>query len=129
MTEWRGHSERTSAVLERLLTRCAGQAKPRLTRGERVLFTACEFWAAAMTESMRKHLGQAPESQLAAAEQAFIEVGARRVATTLRLARIDLTYANPPIAPAKIAGTIEEALATTEDPVDDLLAIFANEQT
>lgn len=129
VTQWDGHGRRTREVLAGLLTRCADQTAPRLTRGERVLFTAGEFWAAAMAGTIRTHLGQAPEGVLALAEQAFVEVGALRVATTLRVARINLVYANPPISHATIASAIESALAITHDRVDDLLARFANEQT
>jgi hypothetical protein len=125
MPDWLGHRGTTTVVLGELLTRCAGVDTPELAWEERVLFTACEFWAAAMNRELRQHLGKTASAELCAAEESFAEIGALHVATTLRLARLVLMEVTPAIPLQNVVGAIEDGLARTEDLVDDLIAQFA----
>jgi hypothetical protein len=125
MTEWRGHLGTTTVVLEELLTRCAGVDTPEPAREERVLFTACEFWAAAMNRELRQHLATTADAGLRAAEESFAEIGALHVARALRRARFDLMEAAPRIPLRNVVTAIEDGLALAEDLVDDLIARFA----
>lgn len=125
MAKWRGHRGTTTVVLEELLTRCSGVDTPDVAREERVLFTACEFWAAAMNRELRQHLATAADADLRAAEESFAEIGALHVAWALRLGRFVLMEATPRIPLQNVVNAIEDELARTEDLVDDLIARFA----
>ena len=126
--DWRGHPLATSAVLLELLERAAGGAN-HFSRAERVLATACEFWAAAKNRTLREYLRDTPIDKLQAAEVSFAAIGLVNIVPILQVGRIDLTQVNPPVSLHKVAGGIEEALSRTTEPVDELIADFACEQT
>jgi hypothetical protein len=127
IAHWPGHQVQTSLVVEALLRRCAAESAPQVSRAERVLYTACEFWAAAMNRALRQHLGRPVVARLRAGEESFVTIGAHSVAATLRLARTDLTAVTPAVPLHKVVSGIEEALARTDDLVDELIAQFAIE--
>ena len=56
MDAWRGHLPITSRMLLRILSKAAA-GKSEFSRAERILYTACEFWAAAAARSIAAHLG------------------------------------------------------------------------
>jgi hypothetical protein len=99
------------------------------SRSERVLVTVCEFWAAAKNRALSEYLGDTAIDKLQAAEVSFAAIGLVNIAPILLLGRIDLTGANPPVCLHTVAEGIEEAFSRTAEPVDELIADFACQQT
>jgi hypothetical protein len=127
MNGWGGHRRATSEALFAVLLKAAGGGE--FSRAERVLFTACEFWAAVNNRSLRQHLSDSAIARLQDAEESFETIGLVSVAALLRSGRISLTGASPPVPLRRVAATIEETLTRTAEPVDELIADFAREQT
>jgi hypothetical protein len=96
--DWSGHERDTSAMLLNVLT-TATTGSAKISRADRVLFTACEFWAAARNGSLMDQLRQEPPAQLRAAEAAFTVIGITKAATVLRHGRMALTESDPPVSP------------------------------
>ena len=67
--------------------------------------------------------------KLLAAEISFVAIGLVNIVPILLLGRTDLTQMNPPVSLRKVAEGIEGALSRTTEPVDELIADFACEQT
>ena len=86
MDTWRGHFPITHFVLNALLNKRSRVNADGLSSAETVLLSACEFWSAAATRQLRLHLGPDPLPKLLVAFEAFSEIGAVRVASTLRVA-------------------------------------------
>jgi hypothetical protein len=123
---WEGHQPATSArLLDVMTTATTGSAK--VSRSEKVLFTACEFWASARNRSLLGQLAEDALSQLRAAEASFTVIGLTEVASVLRRARADLTDTDPPPPLRNIVEHIEECLAASGEPVDQALADYASE--
>ncbi|MEA3135443.1 MAG: hypothetical protein QOG17_3289 [Gammaproteobacteria bacterium] len=127
MPSWEGHRPATSAVLIDLIT-TAHSGRVRFSRSERVLFTACEFWAAARNRSLLGLLSEDAESQLRAAEGSFTAMGLAKSALVLRRGREKLMENDPPVTLRRLAGNIETALADIDEPVDEVIAGFASGQ-
>jgi hypothetical protein len=127
MPNWKGHRPATSTVLVDLLT-TAHTGGVKFSRSERVLFTACEFWAAARNHALAGLLGDDAEAQLCAAEESFKTIGLKKAALVLRSGRIKLTEIDRPLPLQRVATTIENALAAIDEPVDEAIANFATEQ-
>lgn len=124
---WGGHERDTSAVLlDVLTTATSGSAK--ISRANRVLFTACEFWAAARNGSLREQLRGDPSKQLRAAEAAFTVIGLMKVAGVLQHGRIALTESDPPVSLQRVVEFIETSLADLDEPVDRMIAAYAGNQ-
>jgi hypothetical protein len=128
MDTWRGHFPITSIVLYGLLDKAQSRGDEQFSEDERVLFTACEFWAAAANRSLDEHLGGEPVERLRAAQAAFARIGAVRVANTLGVAA-DYRLGRPMSAPPSASVTeLEQRLLKTADKVDDLISAFAAER-
>jgi len=127
MPNWDGHRPATSAVLIDLIT-TAHSGRVRFSRSERVLFTACEFWAAARNRSLLGLLSDDAESQLRAAEESFTAMGLTKSALILRSGRMSLMQSDPPATLEQVAENIERALGDIEEPVDEVIAGFASGQ-
>jgi hypothetical protein len=127
MPKWEGHRPATSAVLIDLIT-TAHSGRVRFSRSERVLFTACEFWAAARNRSLLGLLRDDAESQLQGAEESFTVMGLTKSALILRSGRMNLLESDPPATLEDVAEDIERALSDIEEPVDEIIAGFANGQ-
>jgi hypothetical protein len=124
---WEGHKPETSALLLDVITTAAtGSAK--VSRGDRVLFTACEFWASARNGSLLGQLSEDPVSQLRAAEAAFTVIGLKKAAGVLQRARIDVMKTSPPVPLQVVTDNLERELAALDEPVDQMIADFANKQ-
>jgi hypothetical protein len=124
---WEGHERDTSArLLDVLVTATTGTAQ--VTRSDRILFVACEFWAAARNRSLLEQLRADPIDQLQAAEEAFTVIGLPKAAKCLRLARRALTDFDPPTPLESVAETIEDWLEDVDEPVDHVIAEFAKKQ-
>lgn len=127
MPNWEGHKPATSAVLLDLLT-TAQSGSMKFSWSERVLFTACEFWAAAQNRALEGLLTDDAQSQLQAAEQSFAAIGLTKAALILHGGLMKLAVDRP--APLhKVAANLENALANLDEPVDEALARFASTQT
>jgi hypothetical protein len=124
---WEGHKPATSALLLDVLTTAAtGSAK--VSRADRVLFTACEFWASARNGSLLGQLSDDPVTQLRAAEAAFTVIGLKQAAGIVQRARMDMMKTEPPVPLQVVTDMLERELATLDEPVDQMIADFANKQ-
>jgi hypothetical protein len=126
MANWDGHKPVTSAALLALLTRARAGGES-FSYAERMLCTASEFWTAARNRTLSQLLADDAESQLRAAEDAFTAMGVVGVTMVLRIGRINLTAVHPPVPFKQMAEFMEEALAHIDEPVDELIAVFARE--
>lgn len=126
MDAWRGHLPITSRMLLRILSKAAA-GKNEFSRAERILYTACEFWAATAARSIAAHLGSEAIDNLENAIFAFSRIGAVHVENTLTAFLRDL--ANPPTKRRYLErlAALEEDLLKTKDPVDHLIALFAED--
>jgi hypothetical protein len=125
--DWGGHKPATSALLLDVITTAAtGSAK--VSRADRVLFTACEFWASARNRSLLSQLSDEPLTQLRAAEAAFTVIGLNKAAGIVQRGRMALMKTSPPASLQVVADSIEGELATLDEPVDQMIADFANKQ-
>lgn len=125
-SDWDGHQPDTSAaLLDVITTATTGAAK--VTRSDRVLFTACEFWASARNSALLSQLGDDPLGQLRAAETAFTVIGLTKAASILRRGRMAMSVDTP--APlSSIVDVMEKSLAALDEPVDQMIAEFARNQ-
>lgn len=124
--DWEGHEPETSArLLDVLITATTGTA--RVSRSDRILFIACEFWAAARNQSLFEQLRQDPVAQLREAEEAFAAIGLANAAGCLRLGRLALDV-DPPTPVKEVAANIENWLADVDEPVDLMIAEFAKKE-
>jgi hypothetical protein len=124
---WEGHKPATSAELLNVMT-TATTGSAKLSRADRVLFTVCEFWASARNRTLLAQLADDPVSHLRAAEIAFTAIGLSNAGSIVRRARMDLAESNPPIPVAQIVENMENALADNCEPVDQVIADFADQQ-
>jgi hypothetical protein len=124
---WEGHKPATSAELLNVIT-TATTGSARVSRSDRVLFTVCEFWASARNRTLLTQLADDAVSQLRAAEIAFTTIGLSQAAGIVRRARLDLTESNPPVRLTQIVETMENALDDNDEPVDQVIADFADQQ-
>jgi hypothetical protein len=123
---WEGHQPATSArLLDVMTTATSGSAK--VSRSEKVLFTACEFWASARNRNLLGQLCDDAITQLRAAEASFTAIGLTQVASVLSRARVDLVEKHPPPALRDVVENVEKCLADSEEPVDQALADYASE--
>jgi hypothetical protein len=126
MDAWRGHLPITSRMLRRILNKAAA-GKSQFSCAERILYTTCEFWAAAAARSIVTHLGSEVVDNLEDAIFAFSRIGAGHVENTLIAFLRDLD--TPPTKPRYLERltALEEDLLKTKDPVDHLIARFAED--
>ena len=108
-----------------MTTATSGSAK--VSRSERALFTACEFWASARNRNLLGQLCEDALTQLRAAEASFTAIGLIEVAGVLGRVRAVLARTEPPATLRDVVENIEKSLAATGEPVDQALADFAGE--
>jgi hypothetical protein len=125
MDRWRGHLPIASAALLSILERAA-KGGSQFSPAERALFTACEFWAAAEGRTLVRYLGASAADPLRFVSIVFAAIGASNVARTLFAAVGELRDAPTPLAQLKCLTGLQERLLKTRDPVDKLIAGFAN---
>ena len=124
MADWKGHMPATTRALLVAMTRAT--ATPlEVSEDDRILFTACEFWASARHRGLFHRLRNDAVAQLAAAETAFHVIGSQKVARVLREAQHTLTSHNPPVPFQDLCESMQVALAAIDESVDQLLAEFA----
>jgi predicted RecB family endonuclease len=116
----------TSACLLPIL-RSAVLGDREFSRSERIFYTVCEFRAAIAARALASHLGSDVLDTLQDAVIAFSEIGARGVADTLNRAVSDIAMADTRLERQQRLGTLESELNQTTDPVDQLIARYAEE--
>ena len=90
MAHWEGHKADTSTVPSKVIIAAAtGAAQP--SHSDRILFTACEFWASAQNCTLFEQLREDPLPQLLAAEATFAVVGLAGVTKIVQRGREMLT--------------------------------------
>jgi len=123
-SSWCGHSPIAHEVLLSILLRAAAGHQD-FTRDERILYTACEFWAAIQARSIVTHLGSKARDNLRDAAVAFSAIGATHVARLL--IAVHRGPASAPKTERLLQGlaALENELPHTLDPVDLLIADYA----
>jgi hypothetical protein len=113
-------------LLDVITTAATGSAK--VSRADRVLFTACEFWASARNGSLLVQLSDDPVTQLRAAEAAFTVIGLKKAAGIVQRARMEMMKTSPPVPLQVVTDNLERELTALDEPVDQMIADFANKQ-
>jgi hypothetical protein len=120
--DWRGHSPVTSLALLPLLHRAAAD-QSEFSRVERILWVACEFWAAVNARELSAHLDTEVGDPLRGARFAFSAIGATLVVETLHQAAVG-TGSGASTRCERISD-IEDRLLRLPEAVDMLIARFA----
>jgi hypothetical protein len=123
MAIWEGHKPATSAALFALLTKVSAGVGS-FSYEERVLFIACEFWAAARNGTLGDYLTGNVKFTIREAQEAFGAIGLIGVAALLRLGYLEFTAAGRPESLAQMAADMEDKLAHVERPVDEAIEVF-----
>jgi hypothetical protein len=123
---WSGHFPITHFVLQ-ALSRKEAQDGIQLSRAERVLLTACQFWAAVARRELTQYLASQCIQRLVVAFEAYSEIGAVRIASALRIAIVHCPDNPSPAWLLRNMVNVEGCLLDTEDPIDQLIAGFAAE--
>jgi hypothetical protein len=125
MGAWRGHFPITSFVLLELLRKAEAGGRD-FSRAERVLFTACEFWAAVATRSLTTYLKVDAIERLDSACVALASIGAIRVADVVRVVLGEHPASGRATPVRELAADLENRLLNTPgDNVDQLIASYA----
>jgi hypothetical protein len=127
MAHWEGHQIDTSAaLLDVITTAVTGSARP--SHSDRILFIACEFWASARNCTLFEQLRDDPVNQLETAEAAFTDIGLAGVAKIISRGLGDITEDPQADSLSQVARSIESSLADIDEPVDQVIATYANQQ-
>jgi hypothetical protein len=125
---WEGHKPATAAALFDVLTN-ATTATGRISEFDRILFTACEFWASVNNGMLLRQLTENPAvPQLQAAESAFAQIGLNRAAEIIRRGRLALSAVDSPVSFEVAVKSIEQSLSESNEPVDQSIADYVNNQ-
>ena len=108
-----------------IIAAATGAARP--SHSDRILFTACEFWASAQNCTLLEQLREDPLPQLLAAEAAFAVIGLAGVTKIVQRGREMLTDDPQRASLPQVAKSIEELLADIDEPVDQRIAAYANQ--
>ena len=127
MDTWRGHFPLTGFIRQALLKKEADGDALEFSSAEKILYTACQFWAALASRELDRYLGNQSISRLILAFEAFSSIGAVRVASVLRVAIGDWPE-HPSVSwLGEHAQELESRLLDTDESVDQLIAQFASE--
>ena len=124
MDTWRRHFPITSFVLQALLTKALAPDS-ELTREERILYTACEFWAAVAARELMPLLGSTPGRQLLLFAAAFDEIGAVRTASAIRNSIVEFNGVQLESQLRRVNLALEARLLSSDESVDAEIARFA----
>jgi hypothetical protein len=122
--DWRGHFPVTSVALLPLLQRAAAD-RSDFSRVERILWVACEFWAAVNARELSAHLDTEVGDPLRDARFAFSAIGATQVLETLRQVAVGTAGAESRGTRCERISDIEDRLLRLPEAVDMLIARFA----
>jgi hypothetical protein len=123
---WRGHMPATRARLAGILERTT-QGGAQFTLAERVLVTACEFWALVMAGELHTQTELRAMGKLRFAAMVYDSLGADGVAGALRVAHGDLARLQTRLQRKRRLQMLEARLMISAQPVDTLLARFAEQ--
>ncbi|MFM2287846.1 MAG: hypothetical protein RL684_989 [Pseudomonadota bacterium] len=121
---WRGLYPITSFVLQALERQDALDD----SRHEQVLRCAAGFWSAAARGALPAYLGNQPRRALAEARRAFRMLGAVRTASLIRSSMDALGTGTNGLRAAGVLERLDDALARTEDNIDELIARYAGSE-
>jgi hypothetical protein len=125
---WRGIYPVTAFVRDALRSKLGQVERDALLEPEQILLTACEFWFSVNTGGLGDCMRQRKMIPLMRAQQAFTDIGAVRVASVLHVLVAELARDPEPANLEQLIAGAEDALAHTEDRVDELIARFAAEK-
>jgi hypothetical protein len=129
MRDRRGHPETTREVLDLLPKHSAEAQIHGFSLSERTLPTKCDFRAAALNWTLRRHRGASREPRFVAAESCLTVIGAVEVVVILRVGRLALTGAVSPMSLHSVAVAAESVLVRANAPAHRLLAQLTAGQT
>jgi hypothetical protein len=123
MSVWPGHLATTRIVMLAVLERAAAGAND-FSVDECALVTACEFRAAVVGRVLSAHLRLNAKERLCTLSILYGAIGAQRFAQLLHEAHVDLGHLST-VGKRRRIKLLEQDLHKTVDPVDHLLARFA----
>ena len=123
-SHWSGHAAVTRQRLLVILERAASGAE-EFSVSERALFTACEFWAAVESRTLKNFLGRDAAEQLRYAAVVYEAIGANDVAQAVEETLESLLLAGTENRRLQCIAQLQERLHSSTDPLDDLIARFA----
>ena len=97
------------------------EAKHRALIAERVR----AFWDAIQRGQLQEYLDPLPQTRLHAAQRAFHEVGARRIANILRSGLFKLTRPGTPVSLTILAAELTAAIRASNEGIPDLVDRYA----
>ena len=96
-SKWPGHRPATRGRLCAILDNAAHRPGG-LSIAERALLAACDFWSAAVTQSLAWHLGANPQLRLRSVAAIYRAIGAKRAARAVEFTLGELAHArNDPV--------------------------------
>jgi hypothetical protein len=126
VSRWHEHLPVASLALSALLERAA-RGGAQFTAAERALFTACECWAAVETRTLIAHLGPHDADALRYLSIVYSAMGAHHVARNLITAVAEMGDTATPLGRLQCLTALQQRLARTKDPVDQLIADLAHD--
>jgi hypothetical protein len=122
--QWGGHSLATRRMLLTILGR-ADEGYENFSLAERILYTACEFWVAVETGTLKTFLGQTAEEQMRNSVVAYRAIGAAEVAREVAAALEILGLADTSGGRAACIDDLQERLRQSAEPTSDLIDRFS----
>ena len=120
---WVGHQSTTRRALNSIFERALNGGD--FSVAERGLIMACEFWTAANGGILARHLGADATAHLYLVSAVFAAIGARDLAHAIDMACTDLAGLTDKSARRRYIMALESYVLTSDEPVDSLLARFA----
>ena len=124
VNRWQGHLPAASAALAALLER-AGSGGAQFTASERALFAACEFWVAVQTRTLATYPGSSDADALRYLSIVYAATGAPGMARLLIVGAGEMYAAVTPAERLQCLTALQERMAKTREPVDQLIAELA----
>jgi hypothetical protein len=123
---WQGYLPLASLALSELLEPAAHGGR-QFTAPERALFAACEFWVAVETRALIPYLGAHATDSLRYLSIIYGAMGAHHVARMMIVAVGEIRDAATSPDPQRCLMVLQERVARTQDPVDQLIAGLAHD--
>jgi hypothetical protein len=124
MDRWQGSLPLASASLVSTFEKAAKRGV-QFSLAERALFLACEFWSAISARRVIEHLGAGSIDALRYLSIIYSAIGAHGVVRAMAVAIEELEGASLPQTRYQYLTSLQLRLLTTPDPVDELIARFA----
>lgn len=124
MKPWPGHLPITRLVVFTILNRAAVHESD-FSDDERMLCTACEFWAAVAAGELSDHLGSQPAARLRTAGIALRSLGAEASPRHIFTALDELRNLRPGVQCDEAIVHLARQLQATDESIDELLGLFA----